>query len=108
MGHLVRAGLTPAAVLRSAAIDAARYAGLERTSGSIAVGKRADLVLLDADPLADIANTRRIRAVLLNGRLYDRARLDALLKFSRQQGSAPHNWIKLLSGFARSSVASDL
>jgi imidazolonepropionase-like amidohydrolase len=47
--------------------------------GTVEVGKRADLVLLDADPLADIGNTRKIRAVVLNGRLCDRAALDRLL-----------------------------
>lgn len=108
MAHLVRAGLSPADVLRAATIQAAHYAGLERTSGSIAVGKRADLVLLDANPLADIANTRRISAVFLNGRLYDRERLDDLLAFAHRQANAPHNWVKLLWGFARSSVTSDL
>lgn len=108
MGHLVRAGLTPAAVLRSATIDAARYARLQQTAGSIEIGKRADLVLLDANPRADIANTRRIRAVFLNGRLYDRERLDRLLAFARGQAAAPHNWVKLLWGFARSSVMADL
>jgi imidazolonepropionase-like amidohydrolase len=46
----------------------------------VAVGKRADLVLLDADPLLDIANTKRIRAVIADGRLFDRARLDFLLQ----------------------------
>lgn len=108
MVHLVRAGLTPAAVLRAATIEAARYARLDASSGSVAVGKRADLVLLDANPLADIANTRRIRAVFLNGRLYDRARLDRLTAFVREQADAPHNWVKLLWGFVRSSVMSDL
>jgi hypothetical protein len=108
LAHLVRAGLSPADVLRAATIQGARYAGLERTSGSIAVGKRADLVLLEANPLADIANTRRISAVFLNGRLYDRERLDDLLGFARGQANAPHNWAKLLWGFARSSVTSDL
>ena len=108
MAHLVRAGLTPAEVLKAATFDAARYAGLQASSGSIAVGKRADLVLLAADPLADIANTRRIRAVFLAGRLYDRRRLDELVEFNREQAGAPHNWAKLLWGFARSSVTSDL
>lgn len=108
MAHLSRAGLAPADVLRSATIEAARYAGLEQRSGSVAVGKRADLVLLDANPLANIANTRRIRAVFLKGRLYDRKDLDRLLDFARGQAAAPHNWAKLLWGFARSSVTSDL
>lgn len=108
LGHLVRAGLAPADVLRAATIDAARYAGLDHSMGSIEVGKRADLLLLDADPLIDIGNTRRLRAVWLNGRLYDRAALDRLLAFSRDQAASPANWLKLLWGFARSSVTADL
>lgn len=108
LAHLARAGLSPAEVLRAATIEAARYAGLETSSGSVAVGKRADLVLLDADPLVDVGNARRIRAVFLNGRLYDRRMLDGLLAFVRGQASAPHNWAKLLWGFAWSSVSSDL
>ena len=48
--------------------------------GSIAPGKMADLVLLDADPLAEIGNTRRIRGVVLAGRFFDRAALDRMLK----------------------------
>lgn len=47
--------------------------------GTIEAGRLADLVLLDADPLADIANTQRIRAVVVDGRLYRRADLDRLL-----------------------------
>ncbi len=108
MAHLVRAGLTTADVLRAATIDAARYVGMEASAGSIAIGKRADLVLLDANPLVDIANTRRIRAVVQDGRLYDRERLNALLAFVRGQASAVHNSAKLLWAFARSSVSGDL
>jgi hypothetical protein len=108
MAWLVRAGLSPAEVLRAATIEAARYAGLERTHGSVSPGKQADLVLLAADPLEDIANTRRIHAVIVAGHLYDRERLDALLAFTRRQAQRPDNWAKLLWGFARSSVVSDL
>ncbi len=64
--------------------------------GSVTIGKRADLVLLDANPLDSVANTRRIRAVIQDGRLYDRGRLDDLLAFVRGQASAVHNWAKLL------------
>lgn len=106
--HLARAGLTPAEVLRAATINAARYAGLDHSSGSLKPGKLADLVLLDANPLSDVRNTRRIRAVMIEGRIYDRERLDELLQFTRRQAGRPDNWIKLLWGFARSSVASDL
>lgn len=108
MALLVRAGLTPAEVLRAATIDAARYAGAEAHHGTVAVGKVADLVILDADPLADIGNARRIRAVLLGGRLYDRHGLDRLLAFVRGQANAPGNWVKLIWGFVTSSVSSEL
>jgi imidazolonepropionase-like amidohydrolase len=77
--RLVDAGLTPIEALRTATLEPARFLHAENTSGSVAVGKRADLVLLDADPSQDIGNTRRIRAVVLAGRLLERRDLDALL-----------------------------
>jgi predicted amidohydrolase YtcJ len=76
---LVAAGLTPAQALRSATLAPARYLGEEADSGTVAVGRRADLVLLAADPTRDITHTRRIEAVVLGGRLLTRADLDALL-----------------------------
>jgi hypothetical protein len=76
---LVEAGLTPLEALRAATLNPARVLGLADSLGSIEAGKLADLVLLDADPLADIANTQRIRAVVADGRLYRRADLDRLL-----------------------------
>ena len=76
---LVKAGLSPADALRAATIWPAEFLGLTQSSGSIAVGKRADLVLLDGNPLSDITNTQRIRAVVLDGRLLQRADLDKLL-----------------------------
>lgn len=108
MAHLVDAGLSPADVLRAATIDAARYAGLDSHSGSIAIGKRADLVLLAANPLTDIDNTRRINAIWLAGRLYDRESLDELLAYTKAQADSPANWIRLVWGFARSSVSGEL
>ena len=77
---LVEAGLSPADALRAATIWPAEFFGLSDSSGSIAVGKRADLLLLDANPLSRISHTQRIRAVVLDGRLLQRADLDALLK----------------------------
>jgi imidazolonepropionase-like amidohydrolase len=76
---LVRAGLTPIEALQSATIDAARFLGFENELGSIEKNKRADLVLLAADPLQNIANTQKIEAVIVNGRLLDRNALDSLL-----------------------------
>jgi imidazolonepropionase-like amidohydrolase len=79
LGLMVNGGMTPSAALQTATINPARFLHLDETLGTVAVGKRADLVLLDANPLTDIANTRRINAVLLGGRLLRRAYLDRLL-----------------------------
>ncbi len=68
---LVEAGLSPAEALASATTVAVRAMHRERTYGTIASGKVADLVLLDANPLADIRATTRIRRVVLRGRLLD-------------------------------------
>jgi imidazolonepropionase-like amidohydrolase len=62
---MVRGGMTPHAALQTATLNPARYLGVVQTLGSVAPGKRADLVLLDANPLADIASVRQIRAVVV-------------------------------------------
>jgi hypothetical protein len=77
---LVAAGLSPAQALAAATVEPARYFNEEAKAGSVAAGRRADLVLLDANPLDDIRNTRRIRAVVAAGRFFDRAALDGLLE----------------------------
>lgn len=79
LAALVRAGLSPLAALQAATLNPARYFGVERDSGSIERRKLADIVLLAADPLADIGNSRRINAVIAKGRVYDRAALDRML-----------------------------
>ncbi len=76
---LVKGGLTPLAALQSATINPARFLGRETELGSVTEGKLADLVLLDANPLDDIANTKRIAAVVVNGRYLSRVELDRLL-----------------------------
>ena len=81
---LVDAGLSPRAALRSATLLPAQFLGIAATAGSVAVGKRADLLLLDADPARNIRNTRRIRAVVLDGRLLTRESIDALLDDAAQ------------------------
>lgn len=106
--HLVRAGLSPAEALRAATLHSAEAAGRENESGAIDQGKRADLVLLRANPLERIGNTRAIEAVFLGGRYYDRVRLDALLDFTKGQAGTPANWAKALWGFAMSSVNSSM
>jgi imidazolonepropionase-like amidohydrolase len=77
---LARAGMPAFQILRAATLDPARYFGMTDSLGTIAVGKIADLVLLDANPLSDIGNTRRIAAVVVNGRLVDAKAREALLR----------------------------
>lgn len=74
----VEAGFTPMEALQTATRNPSLYLGLPDT-GTIEKGKRADLVLLDASPLDDIHNTRRIQSVVLAGRYFSRADLDELL-----------------------------
>ncbi len=72
-------GMTPMEALRSATALPAAFMGMEAETGTIEIGKRADLVLLDADPLADVANTREIETVIAGGRVFDRATRENLL-----------------------------
>jgi imidazolonepropionase-like amidohydrolase len=74
---LVRAGLAPLEALRAATIRPAEFFGLDAEMGRIEPGMRADLVLLAADPLIDISNTRRIEAVVAAGRLLGGSTLSA-------------------------------
>jgi imidazolonepropionase-like amidohydrolase len=76
---LVAAGMSPLAALQAATRNAAQFIGQLDRRGTIEVGKVADLVLLDKDPLADIHNTRAIQAVVLNGRLFGRSALNQML-----------------------------
>ncbi|HDS1533731.1 TPA: amidohydrolase family protein [Stenotrophomonas maltophilia] len=105
---LRHAGMSRADVLRAATLQAARHLQLQASHGSVEVGKAADLVLLDGDPLQDTANTRRIHAVLLAGHLYDRPRLDALLAYARSQARSPAVMARLLWGFLTSPVSAEL
>ncbi|HSQ29229.1 MAG TPA: amidohydrolase family protein [Gemmatimonadaceae bacterium] len=87
---LVRGGLRPIDALRAATSEPARYLRILDSAGTIAAGKVADLVLLSADPLADIINTRRIAAVVMNGRLIDDAGRRRLLSdVPREEQGAP-------------------
>jgi hypothetical protein len=76
---LVDAGLTPLEALQAATLNPARFLRATDSLGTVEQGKVADLVILDANPLEDIRNTTKIRAVIVNGRYVDRAPLDTLL-----------------------------
>jgi imidazolonepropionase-like amidohydrolase len=78
--QLVRAGLTAPEALRAATVTPAAVLGLSDSLGAIAPGQLADLLLVARNPLEDVAHLREIRAVVADGRLYDRAALDAMLR----------------------------
>ena len=80
MQLLVDNGLSRVEALRTATLEPARYFGEERAGGSVDKGKIANLVLLDANPLDDIGNTKRIYAVIQAGKLFSRTQLDQLLR----------------------------
>jgi len=71
----VQAGMTPLEALQSATIISARAMNLDRDSGSIEPGKRADLILVNGDPSVDISNLRKVSQVVANGRVYTTSRL---------------------------------
>lgn len=79
LGLLVKAGLSPMEALQTATLNPAKFMSKDNDFGTVETGKIADLVLLDANPLNDIANTKRIDAVVLGGRFFPRASLDGML-----------------------------
>ena len=88
-------GMSPLETLASATRRPAEWLGLADSVGTIAPGQVADLVLLDADPLANIGNTRRISAVVLRGRLFRRSGLDSLLaRVAAMPDLRSNDWIR--------------
>jgi cytosine/adenosine deaminase-related metal-dependent hydrolase len=101
LGELVRAGLSPAEALRAATLTPAQYFDRMSEFGTVAPGRFADLVMLDGNPLADIANTQRIRAVIRGGRAFERPALDSMLARA-ERAAAPNAqlnlWIAAVNG----------
>jgi amidohydrolase family protein len=89
LARLVEAGLTPLAALQAATLAPAKFFNVSDRLGTVEAGKLADLVLLDADPLADIHNTTRIAAVVMNGRLIDGAGRQRLLDEAARADASP-------------------
>lgn len=84
----VATGFTPIEALRAATIDPARFLRMTDSLGTVAVGKVADLVLLDADPLANIEHVRRVSVVIANGRVYDEAERTKILADAKRRAAA--------------------
>lgn len=89
LADLVLAGLTPMQALQAATSRPAEFLNRSTEQGTIAPGQRADLLLLDANPLADIHNTQKIQAVFLKGKYLDRAALDDLLNHAAHYAATP-------------------
>ncbi len=85
---LVENGLSPLAALRGATIEAAIVMGRQRDTGAIAQGRIADIVFLDANPLEDIRNVRKISAVVYDGHFYDRRDLTKIMEAAAQAAGA--------------------
>ncbi|MCA3183281.1 MAG: amidohydrolase family protein [Cupriavidus sp.] len=77
--QLAQAGFTPLDVLQMTTLNAAAFLGRTSSMGTVEEGRNADLVLLEADPLADVANLARIGGVFLRGRYQPKAALQAML-----------------------------
>lgn len=88
LAQLVKAGLTPAQALAAATSVPARHMGMEKDFGSIEAGKMADIVILNGNPLDNIANAAAIDSVIYDGRLHQRRSLDAMLSFVERQASS--------------------
>lgn len=71
----VQSGFTPMEAIQAASLVPARVMGLEKELGTVEVGKRADLIVIDGDPLADIRNTRNVELTITGGKMYDAADL---------------------------------
>ncbi len=101
LGLLVAAGMTPEEVLSSATRLPATWLGIDSEVGTVEVGKLADLVLLDANPITDIKNTRKIAGVFVNGNWLDKNKINATLLDLSKRNTAnkdKFDWKKTISG----------
>ena len=86
----VRGGMTPVEALRAGTIASAQSLGMAKDIGSLEVGKLADLVVLDADPVADIRNSDKINRVMIGGRMYDPVTMNEVVSGNRKR--LPYWW----------------
>ncbi len=98
---LFATGMTPEEVLTSATRLSATWLGIESLVGTVESGKKADLILLDANPLNDVKNTRKIVGVFINGNWLDKAKINAQLSDLSKRNTAAKgdwDWKKTISG----------
>jgi len=94
--HLVLAGLSPLDALRAATLEPARFLGLEGEAGIIQAGARADIILLAANPIADISAVRTVDGVMLAGVYYDAAARAKLMKSVEHAANSWSMWPKFV------------
>ena len=98
------AGLSPLEALQSATLVPAQYVNKQGLYGSVEIGKMADLVLLNKNPLEDISNTSNIYGVIANGLYYDTEKLEQLKEFSESAASSFHINVKVFYGLIGSPL----
>lgn len=104
LAEFVAAGMSPSAALNIATLGAAEYVGVGQQFGSIEVGKVADILLLNGNPLENINATQNIHGMLFNGQFFNREGLDQLLHFAASQASSLQLNLKLLWRLLRSPI----
>lgn len=92
---LAQGGMSPLQAIRAATINGASYLGMDKEIGSLEVGKLADLVIMDANPLEDIRNSEKIKYVMINGRLYDSMTMNELISREKIRGKM---WFEMGNG----------
>lgn len=93
---LTKSGLSNLKALQSATITPAMFVGVDKDYGTIEIGKIADLVILDKNPLDNIVNSKKISSVILNGVYYDSKKIDELKDFTQKLSSSLHMNVKIL------------
>ena len=93
---LTKSGLSNLKALQSATIIPAKFVGVDKHYGTIEIGKIADLVILDKNPLDDITNSKSIYGVVMNGIFYDSDKIDELKDFTQSLSSSFHMNVKVL------------
>jgi len=102
--ELTQSGMSNLQVLQSATIIAAKFAKKDKDFGTVEVGKIADLIILNKNPLENIYNSKTINGVILNGIHYDAEKIEELKKFTRRIASSFHMNVKVLYSYIASPL----